>query len=273
MSPLVRNGQGAGEGFAWATFGDMSVFNCYWRPGTTLLEFASFLGHLEDAIRASDSAKVIIEGSFNALNTEWGSRVNNPRGYLLSDLTDSLGLLLANSGSVPTFVRGTATSVIDVTFHQGLSLTGWWVLEVDSLSDHAYVCFGSLEEQRTSPRYEPLIAVHRGWSVRNRDVEVFVHYFRSRRPEIFEGSIGADKALASAKGLDDFLARACEASIPRRRPGPSGKHPVHWWTEEIAELRRQCLALRRVYQHHLKHAGQPSTQGTRISFITARRNL
>lgn len=123
-SPLVRVRQGAGEGFAWATFRDMSVFSCYWRPGTSLQEFASFLGDLEGAIRVCDSSNLVIAGDFNAWNTVWGSRANNPRGCLLSDLAASLGLLLANSGSVPT-------SVIDVTFYRGLDLTGWRVLDDD----------------------------------------------------------------------------------------------------------------------------------------------
>jgi len=82
-----------------------------------------------------------------------------------------------------------------------------------------------------------------------------------------------EKALASAKGLDDFLSGACEASMPRWRSGPPGKRPVHWWTEEIAELRRKCLALRRAYQHFLKHAGHPRTQEARFNFTSARRSL
>jgi endonuclease/exonuclease/phosphatase family metal-dependent hydrolase len=89
----------------------MTVFSCYWRPGTTLWEFASFLADLDHAIRVNDSAKLVVAGDFNAWNTEWGSRTNNPRGRLLSDLAASLGLLLANIGTVPTFVRGTATSL------------------------------------------------------------------------------------------------------------------------------------------------------------------
>ncbi|KAE9534053.1 hypothetical protein AGLY_008789 [Aphis glycines] len=124
-SSLVHVGQGAGEGFAWATFRDMSVFSCYWRPGTSLQEFVSILGDLEGAIRVCDSSNLVIAGDFNAWNTVWGSRANNPRGCLLSDLAASLGLLLANSGSVLTFVRGTTTSVIDVTFYCGLDLTDW----------------------------------------------------------------------------------------------------------------------------------------------------
>jgi len=271
-SSLFRNRHGAGEGFAWATFGDLSVFSCYWRPGTTLQEFASFLADLEVAIHANDSPKVVVAGDFNAWNTEWGSRTNNPRGRLLSDLAASLGLLLANDGSVPTFVRGTATSVIDVTFYRGLILSDWRVLEADSLSDHAYVCFRSPAEQQPPPHDESA-ASHRGWSKRNRDDEALAQYFRSTRPETGEGPIGVTKALASAAGLDDFLRGACEASMPRQRPGPPGKRPVYWWSEGLAELRRKCLALRRVYQNQLRRAGQHGAQEARFGFCNARKDL
>jgi len=155
--------QGAGAGFAWMMFGDLAVVSCYWRPGTTLQEFALFLGELEDAIRDKGDVKVVLAGDFNAWNTEWGSRVNNPRGCLLSDLSTSLGLTLANTGSVPTFVRGTATSVIDVTFYRGVAIAGWRVLDTETLSDHNYVSFEIPADHHAPPSAEPPEAPL-GWS-------------------------------------------------------------------------------------------------------------
>ncbi|KAL4090412.1 hypothetical protein QTP88_025256 [Uroleucon formosanum] len=61
--------------------------------------------------------------------------------------------------------------------------------------------------------------------------------------------------------------------MPRRRPGPLRKRPVLWWTAEIAELRRNCLALLRAYQSALKRAGQPGVQAARTDYSTAKRNL
>lgn len=49
----------------------------------------------------------------------------------LADLAFGLGLALANVGSTPTFVRGTATAIIDVTFYCGVGLTEWQILNVD----------------------------------------------------------------------------------------------------------------------------------------------
>jgi len=242
-TPLIHDGQGAGDGFAWMSFGELTAFSCYWRPGTTLQEFDGFLGHLEDAIRARGNGKIILAGDFNAWSTEWGSRVNNPRGLLLTDLVSSLGLIQANTGSTPTFVRGTATSVIDVTFYRGIDVTGWQVLEADTLSDHAYVSFSATLGQPAPLRQAPLHEPHRGWSVRQRDVEALGHYFDNSPLESAIGPTGIGKALASARSLDEYLVGDCNVSMPRRRPGPPRKQPVHWWTAEIGELRRKCLAL------------------------------
>jgi len=271
-SSLVGQRQGAGDGFAWMTFGDLAVFSCYWRPGTTLQEFALFLGHLEDAIREMGDRKVVLAGDFNAWNTEWGSRVNNPRGCLLSDLAISLGLTLANTGTVPTFVRGTATSVIDVTFLRGTALSGWRVLDAESLSDHAYVSFATHAEHHEPPRPDPP-AVARGWSVGKKDDEALANYLQTMRPEIAEGQTGTNIALVSAEALDAYLTGACEASMPKKRAGPPGRQPVYWWTEEIAELRRHSLSLRRTYQTLLKRTGQPGAQDARICFTSARNKL
>jgi len=70
-SSLTRDAQGSGDGFAWMSFGELTVFSCYWRPGTTIQEFDTFLGHLEHAIRARGDSKIIVGGDFNAWNTQW----------------------------------------------------------------------------------------------------------------------------------------------------------------------------------------------------------
>lgn len=80
---------------------------------------------------------------------EWGSRT---RGVLLSDLATSLGLILANVGSVPKFARCRATSIIDVTFSRGVDVTEWKVMETDSLNDHAYLFISTAPRTLHPPR-------------------------------------------------------------------------------------------------------------------------
>ncbi|KAL4082641.1 hypothetical protein QTP88_029702 [Uroleucon formosanum] len=103
-SSLSHDGHGSGEGFAWLSFRELTVFSCYWRPGSTLPDYGEFLGNLEDAVRARGDSQIVLAGDFNG----W-----NPRGCLLFDLAVSLGLILANQGVAPTFVREAATSIIN----------------------------------------------------------------------------------------------------------------------------------------------------------------
>jgi len=61
--------------------------------------------------------------------------------------------------------------------------------------------------------------------------------------------------------------------MPKKRPGPAAKRPVYWWSDEIAELRRSSLALRRRYQACLRRAGHPGIQEARFSYSAAKRDL
>jgi len=59
----------------------------------------------------------------------------------------------------------------------------------------------------------------------------------------------------------------------RKRPGPSDKPPVYWWSDGIAELSRNCLAFRRQYQRRFHRADQPDIVEARLAFKAARRGL
>ncbi|KAF0757505.1 Uncharacterized protein FWK35_00017152 [Aphis craccivora] len=80
-------------------------------------------------------------------------------------------------------------------------------------------------------------------------------------------------AVASSTALDEYLARACDASMPPRILGPAGKRPVHWWSDEIAELRKSVLCCRRSYQRTLRRHGPQDSEASRIQFLAARKRL
>nr|CAH7764308.1 unnamed protein product [Callosobruchus chinensis] len=54
------------------------------------------------------------------------------------------------------------------------------------------------------------------------------------------------KSIDNADQLMDTLTAACNQSMPRRA-NTSKRGPVYWWTQEIGELRRECLKARRAY--------------------------
>jgi len=238
-------------------------YSCYSRPGITIQEYSLFLSDLEAAIRGRGACEILVAGDFNAWSVEWGSRSKNHRGSLLSDLVNSLGLTVVNTGSTTTFRRAAATSVIDVTFSRAVEIVDWRVLEADSLSDHSYVFYKTASQRLAMDSAESSNNEHSGWSVRNADDIALAEYFTRSHPEIPSGEPTVAKKLATA--YDRYLVGACEASMPRR-PGPPRKNPVHWRSEEIADLRRTCLALRRRYQASLRHIDQPGLEECRTAY-------
>jgi len=200
--------------------------------------------------------------------------VTTPRGSLLSDLEWSLGLVLANRGSSPIFIRGEATSVIDVTFAKNAEVADWRVLPDDSLSDHQYLAFSVDVQEPRSARQETAAPpnVHPGWSIRKRDPLAFANYVENH-PLLVTNGDSPMHAVASSKALDDYLVGACDASMPPRRRGPGDKRPVHWWSDDIADLRKSVLSCRRSYQRSLRRLGTQGSEAARIQFLMARKSL
>ena len=58
---------------------------------------------------------LVVGGDFNAKSTIWGAKYVDENGELLEELIASRGMIVANEGNKPTFVRGNQTSCIDVT--------------------------------------------------------------------------------------------------------------------------------------------------------------
>jgi len=68
-------------------------------------------------------------------------------------------------------------------------------------------------------------------------------HLTTTRLSTLPGPASAEKALAVADNIEDFLIGACDACMPKKRPSPVGRRPVYWWSDEIAELRRSSLSL------------------------------
>ncbi len=87
--------------------------------------------------------KCLISCDSNAWSTVWGSARPNHRESLILDLLIEYNLTTANVGSIPTFSRDNAESVIDLTIgSNGLEIDNWKVEEeADMLSDHRLISF------------------------------------------------------------------------------------------------------------------------------------
>jgi len=240
---------GAENGIAWLRCSGITMFSCYWTPHCLLSAFQSFLNRLDRAVRLVGGPNVIVAGDFNAKSSEWGSDVNNDRGAALGEFAASLGLAVCNVGTTPTFQRREQLSVLDVTFSRGplCDVEAWTVItNVESRSDHRYISFRIRESARTPDSPRELMERTKGWAVRKLDRALATEHLRgnaAERPDP-DGPITADSL---AEDLAAHLGAACDASMPPKAP-MGHRRPKHWWTEEIADLRRQCLATRRRHQ-------------------------
>ena len=101
------------KGFVRAKLGRFHFYSCYAPTSLEMEEFADVIdGLVEDA---RERSPVVIAGDFNARATDWGSKWTNRRGSVLLDTMACLGVVLLNTGGVPTYERDGRTSIVDLT--------------------------------------------------------------------------------------------------------------------------------------------------------------
>jgi len=158
----------------------------------------------------------------------------------------SLNLAVCNRVNKPTFVRGNSESHIDLTFASNSivkSITNWRILEKESLSLHQYITFdiavnsGEKHHRKSGPR----------WSRRKQDdnkLKAFIERNKFR---------AANHARSGAEELVKYLEETCNNSMPKGFY-QGKKKPLHWWTTEIADLRKKCLGARRKLKRATKRS-------------------
>jgi len=109
--------------------------------------------------------------------------------------------------------------------------------------DHHPILF-SLEAKSTAKSVSPNA---KGWSWRRLDKDKLVTFLQ-------EFATPPGQRTFDDKGLSIFLEKACDNCMPRRS-FHGRRRPVHWWTEEIAALRKVSFPARRMYQKTWKRKG------------------
>lgn len=231
------------HGFRWITVGEITLYSCYWSPNTTLQEYEQFLTRLENSVRGRNT-EILIAGDFNAWHTTWGSRYNNLRGESLVDMITSLGLVICNTGSSPTFQRGNTESVIDLTLATpGLAarIKNWEVADATTLSDHNYIKFTIQTPPQDTHGSHP--------SAKRMKLD-----YRK-----LEEALGAGE-LVSVATLD---ADSCVATLTTKilevcgteTDTPNKRKSVYWWTPALNILRKTANHTRRVVQRKKRRGG------------------
>lgn len=154
-----------------------------------------------------------------------------------------LGLVCLNKGTEPTCVRPQGSSIVDLTFgtpDMAVRIRTWMVLPTVTLSDHRYV-HASLSETTTQQRRRAG-PPERRWKVKALD-EDLMRASLIASDMTWAGSPIEWDLEAEARRAKRILVRACDAAMPRTRP--QSRRAMPWWSEHLAELRRDVFAARR----------------------------
>jgi len=224
----------------------IQVYSCYASPNRPHAQYERFIGRLETSVRSiSPDTPVLVAGDFNARSAAWGDWIDNPRGDELSAMFESLDLVIANTGSTPTFNRG-AGSIVDVTAMSGTlsrRIEKWRVMdEVFNNSDHHYIQFAmdSARDRDQPSRHEGFV----GWNTAG-GIDTDSLHCGLLAAVWQEGLQGIRDVELAAHRLEEIITSACNFAIPRRRAARHGKPPVHWWNNEISLLRSTCVKAKR----------------------------
>ncbi|XP_068993471.1 uncharacterized protein [Neodiprion pinetum] len=236
-----------GRGYVAAKFGDIIAISVYISPNILIAEFTEHLDDLARVIQLAENSGrgVLVGGDFNARSPTWDPSGSNRRGELLEEWAASCGVRLDNTGRTATCIRAQGSSVVDLTW-SSVNLVpvikGWRVLEeTETLSDHRYISY----EVGT-----PRCAEHRGrkghmrWNWSKFSPE---HLTDALSLTLSWGPTGGD--YTTPEGLAGWIERAmtqaCDAAAPRARTGNRSRKATYWRSEELADIRRSCIAARR----------------------------
>lgn len=92
----------------------MTFISCYFLPNRSDEEFKDDLERMGNSCLITRT-KAIIGGDFNAKAPDWGSPRTDNRGHKVTEWAARYDLTITNKGIVPTFVRDSYESIIDLT--------------------------------------------------------------------------------------------------------------------------------------------------------------
>ncbi|CAD6216895.1 GSCOCG00012895001-RA-CDS, partial [Cotesia congregata] len=206
---------------------------------------------------------VAIASDFNSWAVDWGSKLTNARGKALLEAFTALDVVLLNSSDTPTYTKGDASSIVDLTFVSSSLARGnlnWKVLDIYTASDHNAILWEISNDQDT--RRTSGLPNHIRWRVKSFDAGTLT-------TALDNGPITAGCAEDQTKELMKRVTEACDASMPRKR-GINRRPVVHWWNDHISVLRKECLRKRRKSQRGFR---RPNFAELVAEYKKARREL
>lgn len=238
----------AGQGFVVVGLAGIVFISIYLAPRLKIREVEEILQDVERCIKYYKSKSIIMAGDFNARSKTWGDVLTNARGVQIEEWSLLVGLYIVNRGSVPTCVRSQGVSIVDLTLTNGRAtrrIRNWRVAEkICTLSDHRLIAFElSAEKVKTTNQYSRAAQkIMPKWSYKNLDVGMLkASILVETWAHTISEQINAEEAV---KKLNEAMRRSCDATM-KRTSGRSENQAVYWWSAELANMRRRCIAANR----------------------------
>ncbi|XP_025264501.1 uncharacterized protein LOC112637952 [Camponotus floridanus] len=207
----------AESGFVRVKVKGIHFYSCYAPPSLTTGEFENLLDRLvEDAKGLSP---VAIAGDFNAWAVDWGSNKTTEKGQVTSGGHVSPGCGLAEHGLAGAGCR-------------------WEVTDTYTGSDHQVILWEIRGDRGHDPPPPRTNAI--GWKTGMFGADLFREALDAGPPQ---GKTATEKVEEVMRRVTD----ACDATM-LRKPNIDRRPLVHWWSDQIAGLRRECNRTRRVAQ-------------------------
>ncbi|XP_026321464.1 uncharacterized protein LOC113231118, partial [Hyposmocoma kahamanoa] len=215
----------------------------------------------------------LLGGDSNAKSTWWGSNKIDARGEEMAGTLDDLGLIVLNSGEIPTFdvIRGGKrySSHVDVTACsvELLDLVDCWRIAEDlTSSDHNGIVFDIHLQKITPNKIKRTTRIYNtkkvNWAAFHVKLGQLKQVFELNKSKLEE--INTIEALESVVSkFTEVISRTCEETIPKINNRK--KLTLPWWSEELETLKKEvatrksrirCAAPVRkpkVVEEYLKH--------------------
>lgn len=266
------------EGIVAVIWESKLVISCYCSPKNKLAQFGAYLDVLEGIMveARAPGMGVILAGDLNARSPAWGGTRQDKKGLAVLEILGRHSLVpVGLAENFPyTFSRNNRKSFIDILSADLVSARGIKseVLGKDTFSDHRYVLHVL---KRRSAR--PMAPAWQQFSVKNMDPETILRGFawrkgltESRGEE--EEDVGAYRAWVEplADRFQRILEEVTRAELPSKSLPRGSRKPNGWWSEEIAEARRESFRVRRAYQKRRKKKA-PDVEEARLVYVRARK--
>lgn len=245
-SRLTPKKTGKGNCFTWVQIENLTLVSCYLTPSDNIDMFQAKLDGIEDYLRET-LGDIIVAGDFNARAAEWGMQSTNSRGRRIVEMIARVGLIVANTGNIPTLRRpgceGTIPDITLVSERTANKITNWRVLEIYTGSDHQYISYSIKSEVISSRFAEKPTRSTRKWIAEKLNPTALLAEIDRRLSEVSE----AENACTTAEKVMKIITKSCDKSMPRAQTNKPGRKAVHWWNDDIANARRDCFKYRRKY--------------------------